>query len=89
MKKIKMTTLTITINERTKEGRSLIERLQESSSVLGVKQTNKRMGERVSTRKKTKLDEREDSALGLLMKKSETGKLVSRASIMKALKSVK
>ena len=84
-----MTTFTITINERTKEGRSLIERLQMSASVVGVKRNKRRLEGGVITRKKNQAGAKEDLALGELMKKSETGKLVSRATIMKALKSVK
>ena len=75
-----MTTLTITIDETTTTGKNLIARLK-SAPAVSVKSI------KPSTRKqKAKSIKNSDQKLGKLMRKSETGKLVSKETIMRALR---
>ena len=79
-----MTTLTVTINEKTARGKNLIAKLR-SSPEVSVTLVNSSLTKH--KRKWTKASE--DRVLGELMQKEETGKLVSKDSIIKALRSVR
>ncbi len=79
-----MTTLTVTINEKTAKGKDLIAKLRSSPEV------SVRLVKSSAAKRKTKLTEaNEDGLLGKLIRKEKTGKLVSKDSIIKALRSVK
>ena len=87
-----MTTYTITIDEKSKEGRGLIAKLKSSVGVIGVRRSTTITKQKLNTERrkaKSELEAKEDNALAMLMKSEETGKLVSKAAIMKALKAVK
>ena len=79
-----MTTLTVTINEKTAKGKNLIAKLKSSPevSVTLVKSS-------WIKRKRKATEAGEDRRLGQLMRREETGKLVSKDSIIKALGSVR
>lgn len=87
-----MTTYTIIIDEKSKEGKGLIAKLKSSAGVIGVKRSTRISIQKISAERrkvKTEIEVKEDNALAMLMQKEETGKLVSKSAVMKALKAVK
>ena len=80
-----MTTFTISIDEKSKEGKALIAKLKSSSSVIGWKKKKSLARRKV----RYAIDDKDDKALGMVMESVETGKLVDKKTVMKALRSVK
>jgi hypothetical protein len=74
----------LTIDEKSKKAKSLIAKLRASEDVIDIRTTAS-----IIKRFQDKVHREESAALRAFMKKVETGKLVSRAKIMKTLKSIK
>lgn len=70
-------TLYIRVDDKTKEGRSLIE----------IAQSLARHGTRVKVLSQEQLEQMEDQAVGIAIQSKRTGKSVSRERIMKILQS--
>lgn len=79
-----MTTFTISIDEKTKEGKAIIAKLKSSSSVKGFRRKSAKAQKLALT-----IEKDEDRALVAMMESEETGKLVSKGRILKALKAIK
>ena len=84
-----MTTYTVSIDEKSKEGKAIIAKLKSLSSVKRVWQKSPRLKKSQPEKATSISAQSEEKALAVLMKAEETGKLVSKAKILKALKAVK